>query len=287
MFGTSPMRLSELRDYIESELEASRFRDYCPNGVQVEGRAEVRRIATGVTASQAVLEAATDWGADAVLVHHGYFWRGEDAAITGIKKRRVAHLLKHDVSLLAYHLPLDAHPELGNNAQLGELLGFIEQGRFGDQDIAMHGTLAQPHLRHVTCEASRLREEVLCGCSRAGELRSTVSQPQPLQQLIQHIQHALQRAPLVIGDADANIARIAWCSGAAQGCFEQAVALGVDAFLTGEISEQNVHIAQETGVVFIAAGHHATERYGIQALGEQLAARFNLEHRFFDQDIPV
>jgi len=248
------MRLNELRDYIESELAVSRFRDYCPNGVQVEGRAEVRRIATGVTASQAVLEAAAAWGADAILVHHGYFWRSEDAAITGIKKRRVAHLLKHDISLLAYHLPLDAHPELGNNAQLCERLGFVEQGRFGEQDVAMFGTLAQP---------------------------------QTLQQLTRHIQNILLRAPQVIGHANPDIARIAWCSGAGQGYFEQAVALGVDAFLTGEISEQNVHVAQETGVAFIAAGHHATERYGVQALGEHLAGRFGLEHRFFDQDNPV
>lgn len=248
------MRLNELCDYIESELAVSRFRDYSPNGLQVEGRAEVRRIATGVTASQAVLEAATTWGADAILVHHGYFWRSENAAITGIKKRRVAHLLKHDVSLLAYHLPLDAHPELGNNAQLAEMLGFVEQGRFGEQDIAMHGVLAQP---------------------------------QTLQQLTKLIQLTLQRTPQVIGHANPNIARIAWCSGGGQGYFEQAVALGVDAFLTGEISEQNVHVAQETGVVFIAAGHHATERYGVQALGEHLAERFDLEHRFFDQDIPV
>ncbi len=248
------MRLNELRDYIESELVVSRFRDYCPNGVQVEGRAEVQRIATGVTASQAVLEAATAWGADAILVHHGYFWRNEDVAITGIKKRRVAHLLQHDVSLLAYHLPLDAHPGFGNNAQLGERLGFIEQGRFGEQDLAMHGTLAQP---------------------------------QPLQQLVRHIQFTLQRAPQVIARANPDIARIAWCSGAGQGYFEQAVALGVDAFLTGEISEQNVHVAQETGVVFIAAGHHATERYGVQTLGEHIAGRFGLEHRFFDQDNPV
>ncbi|MDO8988777.1 MAG: Nif3-like dinuclear metal center hexameric protein [Sideroxyarcus sp.] len=248
------MRLTELRDYIESELAVSRFRDYCPNGLQVEGRAEVRRIASGVTASQAVLEAATAWGADAILVHHGYFWRSEDAAISGIKKRRVAHLLKHDVSLLAYHLPLDAHPEFGNNAQLGEMLGFIEKGRFGEQDIAMHGVLEHP---------------------------------QTLQQLAQLVQHTLQRAPQVIGYANPNIARIAWCSGGGQGYFEQAVALGVDAFLTGEISEQNVHVAQETGVAFIAAGHHATERYGVQALGEHLAERFGLEHRFFDQDIPV
>ena len=248
------MRLNELRDYIGSELAISRFRDYCPNGLQVEGRAEVRRIATGVTASQAVLEAATAWGADAILVHHGYFWRSEDATITGIKKRRVAHLLKHDISLLAYHLPLDAHPGLGNNARLGEQLGFIELGRFGEQDIAMHGKLAQP---------------------------------QTLQQLTRQIQLALQRAPQVIGHANPNIVRIAWCSGAGQGYFEQAVSLGVDAFLTGEISEQNVHVAQETGVAFIAAGHHATERYGVQALGEHLAARFSLEHRYFDQDNPV
>src|SRR5512146_9466 len=156
------MRLIELRDYIESELAVSRFRDYCPNGVQVEGRAEVRRIATGVTASQAVLEAATAWGADAILVHHGYFWRSEDAAITGIKKRRVAHLLKHDVSLLAYHLPLDAHPELGNNAQLGKLLGLVEHGRFGEQGIACVGSLEHP---------------------------------QTLTQFMQQVEHGLQRTP--------------------------------------------------------------------------------------------
>jgi dinuclear metal center YbgI/SA1388 family protein len=248
------MQLTELRDYIGSLLEVNRFRDYSPNGIQVEGRSEVRRIATGVTASQAVLSAATEWGADAILVHHGYFWRSEDASITGIKKRRIAHLLQHDVSLLAYHLPLDAHPELGNNAQLAQRLGFIQQGRFGEQDIASYGGLAQA---------------------------------QTLQQLSKNIEHSLQRTPQVIAHANPNIARIAWCSGAAQGYFEQAVALGVDAFLTGEISEQNVHVAQETGVAFIAAGHHATERYGIQALGEHLAQQFGLQHRFFDQDNPV
>ena len=248
------MRLYELRDYIESKLEVSRFRDYCPNGVQVEGRSEVRRIATGVTASQAVLDAATAWGADAVLVHHGYFWRNEDASITGIKKRRIAHLLQHDVSLLAYHLPLDAHPELGNNAQLAKRLGFVEQGRFAEQDIACHGRLVQP---------------------------------QTLAQLTQHIGESLQRAPQVIGDLNFKVARLAWCSGGAQGYFEQAIALGVDAFVTGEISEQNVHVAQETGVAFIAAGHHATERYGIQALGQHLAGQFGFEHRFFDQHNPV
>jgi dinuclear metal center YbgI/SA1388 family protein len=248
------MLLDELGNYISSLLEASRFRDYCPNGVQVEGRAGVMRIASGVTASQHVLEAATEWGADAILVHHGYFWRNEDASITGIKKRRIAHLLRHDISLLAYHLPLDAHPELGNNAQLGRVLGFAEQGRFGEQDLACHGELVQA---------------------------------QSLGQLERQVAERLGRAPLVVGDAGRTVSRIAWCSGAAQGYFEAAIALGVDAFLTGEISEENVHAAEESGVAFIAAGHHATERYGIQALGEHVAERFKLEHRFFDQNIPV
>lgn len=248
------MQLSELSDYIGSLLEISRFRDYSPNGVQVEGRAEIKRIATGVTASQRLLEAATAWGADAILVHHGYFWRNEEQSVTGIKKRRIAHLLQHDVSLLAYHLPLDAHPELGNNAQLAQRLGLQVQGHFGDQDIGWHGMMRQP---------------------------------QSVNQFAVHITQALQRTPLVIGDSDRLLHRIAWCSGGAQSYFEQAVTLGVDAFLTGEISEQNVHIAEETGVAFIAAGHHATERYGVQALGENLAQQFNIEHRFFDIDNPV
>ncbi|RFC38516.1 MAG: dinuclear metal center protein, YbgI/SA1388 family [Candidatus Nitrotoga sp. LAW] len=248
------MLLNDLRDYIASLLEPGRFRDYCPNGVQVEGKAEIRRIASGVTASQRLLKAATAWNADAILVHHGYFWRNEDAAVTGIKKQRLAYLLKHDVSLLAYHLPLDAHAELGNNAQLGKRLDFIEHGRFGEQDIACYGELAQA---------------------------------QTLAQLTQEIAHSLQRTPLVIGEGDPTIRRIAWCTGAAQSYFEAAIALGVDAFLTGEISEQNVHVAQETGVAFIAAGHHATERYGVQALGAHLAEHCGIEHHFFELENPV
>lgn len=248
------MLLYELRDYIGSLLEISRFRDYCPNGMQVEGRTEVRRIATGVSASQRLLEAAAAWEADAILVHHGYFWRNEEAAVTGIKKRRLGYLLRHDISLLAYHLPLDAHAELGNNAQLAKRLGLVEQGRFGEQDIAWYGVLGQP---------------------------------QTLEEFTAHIASTLQRVPQVIGERERTIRRIAWCSGAAQGYFEQAVVLGVDAFLTGEISEQNVHVAHEAGVAFISAGHHATERYGIQALGEHLASQFGLEHYFFDQENPV
>ncbi len=248
------MLLNELCDYIGSMLEVDRFRDYCPNGLQVEGKAEVRRLATGVTASQSLLDAATAWGADAILVHHGYFWRNEDATITGIKKRRIAHLLQHDVSLLAYHLPLDAHSILGNNAQIGHNLEFVEQGRFGEQNIACYGELAQA---------------------------------QTLDQLSAHIAAALRRTPQVIGESDRLIRRIAWCTGAAQDYFEAAIALGADAFLTGEISERCVHVARETSVAFIAAGHHATERYGVQALGEHLATLCGVEHRFFDQDNPV
>ncbi len=248
------MLLNELRDYNASLLQTNLFKDYCPNGVQVEGRAEIKRIATGVTASQQVVDEAIAWGADALLVHHGYFWRNEDAAIVGFKKRRIASLIWSDVSLLAYHLPLDAHAELGNNAKLGQLLGIRPTGRFGEQDIAWVGEL----------------EQSLC-----------------LQQFTRQIGQVLQRPPQVIGDPDKPVRKVAWCSGGAQGYFEAAIAQGVDAFLTGEISEQSFHLANESGVAFIAAGHHATERLGIQALGEHLAGRFVLEHRFFDQANPV
>ena len=248
------MLLNELANYIASLLQTDLFKDYCPNGLQVEGRAQVRRIATGVTASQQVLDSAIAWGADAILVHHGYFWRNEDATITGIKKRRISQLLRNDVSLLAYHLPLDAHHELGNNARFGKLLGLTEQGRFGEQNIACIGELASS---------------------------------QRLNQFAAQIGQTLQRAPQTIGDGNKDIRKVAWCSGGGQGYFEAAISLGADAFITGEISEQSFHIAQESGVAFIAAGHHATERLGVLALGEHLAGQFELEHRFFYQANPV
>ena len=248
------MKLNLLRDYNASVLQTAQYKDYAPNGMQVEGRSDVVRIATAVTASQHVIDEAINWGADAILVHHGYFWRNEDPCIVGIKKRRIAQLLKNEVSLLAYHLPLDAHAELGNNALLGKLLGLHEISRFADQNIACLGELEVP----VT-----------------------------LQQFAMRVNDALQRTPQVIGNLAGAIRRVAWCSGGAQGYFEAAIAQGVDVFLTGEISEQNYHLANETGVAFIAAGHHATERLGIQALGEHLSKQFNLQHRFFDQDNPV
>ncbi|MDD2776392.1 MAG: Nif3-like dinuclear metal center hexameric protein [Gallionella sp.] len=248
------MQLNELRDYNASLLQTQLFRDYCPNGIQIEGRAQVARIATAVTASQAVLDAAMAWGADAILVHHGYFWRNEEAAIVGIKKRRIASLLRHDVSLLAYHLPLDAHQELGNNAQLGRLLNMTATRQFGEQNIVWQGELTTPLSLAVF------------GVQIAG---------------------ALQRTPLLLGDTGKQIQRVAWCSGGAQGYFEAAIAQGVDAYVTGEVSEQCFHLAEEHGVAFIAAGHHATERLGIQALGTHLSAQFGLQHRFFDQENPV
>jgi len=248
------MQRDDLARYLDQLLEVPRFRDYCPNGLQVEGRAGVLRLVTGVSASQALIEAAIGAGADALLVHHGYFWKSEDGRITGTRRRRIGLLLQHDISLFAYHLPLDAHPEHGNNAQLGALLGFTEKGRAGEQNIVAHG-----------CTAAT----------------------QPLAALAAHIESRLGRAPTVIGDPAQRIARIAWCTGGAQGYFEDAIALGVDAFITGEISEPQVHLARESGVAFIAAGHHATERFGVQALGVHLAARFGIEHRFIDVPNPV
>jgi dinuclear metal center YbgI/SA1388 family protein len=246
--------LVELENYTGQLLEAARFRDYCPNGLQVEGRPQVGHLVSGVSASLALLEAAIAAGADAILVHHGYFWRNEPAPIVGLKRRRLALLLKNEVSLLAYHLPLDAHAQLGNNAQLAGLLGFETEGWFGEQSIAAYGRL---------------------------------SQPLPLSGLAAEMEHRLARKPLVIGDDAAIIRRIAWCSGAAQDYLDEAVNLGVDAFVTGEVSERTVHLARESGVAFISAGHHATERYGVKALGDHLARHFGLKHSFIDIPNPV
>lgn len=248
------MKREALVNYLDELLEPGRFRDYCPNGLQVEGRGEVRCIVAGVTASQALLDAAVARRADAILVHHGYFWKGEDGRVTGIRKQRLGTLLGNDINLLAYHLPLDAHPELGNNAQLAKALEWIPEGRFGEQDIAWLGAA-------VAVDS--------------------------LDALSARIERQLGRRPLVIGDGRRPIRRVAWCSGGAQGYFEQAIALGVDAYLSGEISEQTVHLARESGVAYLAAGHHATERGGVRALAAHLAERWGLVCDFVDVDNPV
>jgi len=243
-----------LEDYLNTLLEASRFRDYCPNGLQVEGRVQIQTIVTGVTASQALIARAIELQADAIMVHHGYFWRGENACLRGIKHQRIAALIKHDINLYAYHLPLDAHTELGNNAQLAKKMNIAIEGSFGEQSIALYGSFETPTTLH--------------------ELNAKLMQ-------------LLGRQPLIIGDPSKSVRRIAWCSGAAQHVFEAAISLEVDAYLTGEISEQNVHTARETDTAFISAGHHATERYGIQALGEHIAQQFGLCHYFVDVENPV
>lgn len=248
------MHRDELSSYLDRLLEPERFRDYCPNGLQVEGRAQVKNIVSGVSASLAFLQAAHAAGADAVLVHHGYFWKSDDARITGLRRSRIAFLIEHDMNLYAYHLPLDAHRELGNNAQLARRLGFEEEGRAGEQDLLCYGRLARP----CTLDEFALR-----------------------------VEQSLSRTPLVIGAGTKQIRRVAWCTGGAQGYFDVAVGLGVDAYVTGEISEQQVHIARESGIAFIAAGHHATELYGVQAVGGHLAAELALTHRFIDIQNPV
>ena len=250
--GTS---LTSLVQWLDETLQPTRFRDYCPNGLQVEGKPEVSRLATAVTANQSVLDRAIDWGADALLVHHGYFWKGEAEPVVGMKRRRLAALLGNDVSLLAYHLPLDAHPELGNNARLGQLLGIDSPEPLQPGDPASVGNIGD---LHISAEALCQRLEALTG-----------------------------RSPLLIGSAEQQFRRVAWCTGAAQSYIDAAVTVGADAFISGEISEPTVHTAREEGIAYIAAGHHATERYGVQAVGEALARQFSLQHQFFDEDNPV
>lgn len=249
--------LHELVSYTDALLNVGAFKDYCPNGLQVEGRAQVHTLVSGVSASVRLLDAALALKADAILVHHGYFWKGEDARVTGYKKQRLQRLLSADVSLLAYHLPLDAHPELGNNAQLAQVLKLNITGAFD--------TNSGPKLGLI------------------GEL----PQPQSGAQFAAHIEHALGRTPLHVAGAASQIKTIAWCSGGAQGYIDRAAALGVDGYLTGEVSEYTVHIARETGLHFFAAGHHATERYGVQALGAHLARHFGLRHEYVEIENPA
>lgn len=250
------VQLKDLLNYSNNILEIDRFKDYCPNGLQVEGKPEVKKIISGVTASQALIDAAIEENADVLLVHHGYFWKGEDERIIGLKYKRLRSLIDAGISLLAYHLPLDAHPLYGNNAKLSEILDFNVAGSFPSDSsaVGMYGTLKAP------MTAADFSEKVAS---------------------------ILDRAPLHIGENSEQIHTIAWCSGAAQNYIEAAAELGVDAYLTGEVSEQTVHIAREYGIHFYAAGHHATERYGVQALGEHLASHYGLNHQFIDISNPV
>ena len=249
--------LQSLVSFINAELKPELFSDYCPNGLQVESGEAVAKIVTGVTASQALIERAVDEGADALLVHHGYFWKGEDACISGIKGRRIRTLIQNKVSLLAYHLPLDVHPVLGNNAQLASLLGIQVSDGLSAGDPLSVGSVGR------------------------------LEQPISVSEFSERVAKALDRKPLTIEAGSHLVETIAWCTGGAQGYIDRAAARGVDAYLSGEISEPTVHSARELGVHYIAAGHHATERYGVKALGEYIAEKLGVESTFIDVDCPA
>ncbi|MGB2130363.1 MAG: Nif3-like dinuclear metal center hexameric protein [Marinobacterium sp.] len=252
-----PTSTQQVQAYIDQLLETARFKDYCPNGLQVEGRPRVQRVMTGVTACQALLDEAVRWQADLVLVHHGYFWKGEAEPITGIKRRRIRTLLAADINLMAYHLPLDAHPVLGNNAQLAQRLGITPDGPLKPGESPAIGNVG------------------------------VLDQPMSLQAFEQRLAEVLEREPQTIAGGAHEVSRVAWCTGAAERMIDLAIAQGADLYLSGEISEPVVHVAREAGIHYCGAGHHATERYGVQALGEHLAEHFGLEHRFVDIDNPV
>jgi dinuclear metal center YbgI/SA1388 family protein len=247
----------QLLQAFDALLQPERFKDYGPNGLQVEGKDVVQRIVSGVTASRALIEAAVQARADAIFVHHGLFWRGQDGRVTGWMKQRLALLLRHDINLFAYHLPLDAHPQLGNNAQLGDKLGLQAAFRFGDQDLGFLGARVD-------------------GSSFAGA-----------KALAAHVEATLGRSVTLVEGPSRPIRKIGWCTGGAQGYFEAAIAAGADAFLTGEISEPQAHYARECGVAFLACGHHATERYGAPAVASHVAQQLGLEHQFIDIDNPA
>lgn len=248
------MHLIALNQYLNEILTPEQFKDYCPNGLQVEGKPEVQIIVTGVTASLDLLKAAHAEGADAILVHHGYFWQSEPAPIVGIKKHRIEYLLQHQMNLFAYHLPLDAHPKFGNNVMLGQQLGLQITGWLDSKQMVAYTKLPQP---------------------------------KTLGKMAAEVEQKLNRTPLVIGDSCREIQTVAWCTGAAQGYIDFAIQHQIDLYISGEISEQTVHSARETNTAYLAAGHHATERYGIRALGEHLAEKFNLKHIFIDVNNPV
>ena len=251
------MKIKELCQYLDEFLDVRRYRDYAPNGLQVEGRENVERIVTGVTACAALIDQAIELDADAILVHHGYFWKNEDARVVGLKARRLKALLKHDINLLAYHLPLDGHPVVGNNAQLGQLLEL--KGAALDAEVLAQGLVWHAYL----------------------------DRPLAVEQFHRHVAEKLGRVPLHIAGGPREIQHVAWCSGAAQHYINELAPYNVDLYFSGEISESTVHVAQEAGLHYFAAGHHATERYGVKALGDHLFDRFEIQPQFVDIDNPV
>ena len=252
----------ELSNWLDHALQIYRFKDYAPNGLQLQGKPYINKIVMGVTASKELLEKAAAAQADTVIVHHGWFWKNEDARITGMKYERIALAIKHQLNVFGYHLPLDAHPEWGNNAQLAKVLGL------------------RPNYIDDVPETTGLDDLVWMGSPPEGV--------ETLGQLEQIIAQRLDRAPLFIGNPEERIQRIAWCTGGAQNYFEGAILAGAQAFITGEASEPVFHMAKECGVAYFGAGHHATERYGVQALGAAIQAEFpSIEVEFIDISNPI
>jgi dinuclear metal center YbgI/SA1388 family protein len=249
--------LQELTTWLQKKLNLNAYKDYAPNGLQVSGKERINTLVTGVTASQALIDAAIEKKADCLLVHHGYFWKGEDPCVVGIKYQRLKSLMEHGISLLGYHLPLDGHEEFGNNVQLAKLLGFKVRGEF---DTGMGPNVG---------------------------LTGELSAPMTVESLCAHLEKNLNRAPLYLPGNDRLIKTVAWCTGGGQDFIAAAALAGVDAYLTGECSERTTHIARESEVHFFGCGHHATERYGVKSLGEHLANKFSLAHHFIDIDNPI
>jgi len=245
-----------ITQFLAENLLISKLNDYCPNGLQVEGVAEIKVLVTGVTASLALIDAAIELKADALLVHHGYFWRGENPCLVGQKYQRIKKLIEHGINLYAYHLPLDLHPVWGNNAQLAEVLGFAQEGNFAEQGLGSYGQSLNVELKTV------------------GQLSNWIEQK-------------LGRTPLLIGSPEQELGRISWCTGAAQNFFGDAITAGATVYISGEISEPTTHLARESGVAYLACGHHATERYGVQAVGRAIAQEFGVIHHFVDIPNPV
>jgi len=250
---------SEFESLLNKTLSPNRFKDYAPNGLQVEGKKDINRVVTGVTASQALIDAAIEYKADAIFVHHGYFWKNEAPQIVGMKYQRISALIKHDINLYGYHLPLDAHPVLGNNAGLADAIGLLNR---------------------VGLQVGVPIEESI---GLVGEL----DQPMPAGAFQRLVESAVKRDVLFECVNDRLIRRVALCTGGAQGYIEQAVEAGADVFITGEVSEQTIHIAREMGIHFIAAGHHATERFGARAIAEFLSQQWGLDAIFIDIDNPA
>ena len=245
-----PVTRENLLSELDALLQPHRFRDYCPNGLQVEGCAEIERLVSGVTASQALLDAAVEAKADAVLVHHGYFWKSEDPCIRGMKGRRIRTLIEANINLYAYHLPLDCHPELGNNAGLGRAMGLKTFGLVDPQDVSLPLFVGE-------FDVERAQSSV------AEQLEAALGRP-------------------VLSEGQHGVRRVAWCTGGGQGYIDAAADAGADLFVSGEVSEQTIHVARERNIGFIAAGHHATERFGAQAVGDWLAKRLGIQHEFID-----